>query len=143
VTSAPIRTTAASMDSPRVLPIWMRNALLATAVMNLTAGLAFLPPAQSLRALAGMPDGEPVYLTTVALFVMLFGAGYAWVGLTRRDERLFLTLSAIGKIAFVGIVACYWLAERLPFQAVVTASGDLVFGAMFAGWLLATRRSAW
>jgi len=131
---------AASIASPRVLPSWMRNALLATAAMNLAAGVAFLPPAQPLRTLAGMPDGEPVYLTTVALFVMLFGAGYAWVGLTRRDERLFLTLSAIGKVSFVTIVTFHWLAGRLPFQAVVTASGDLVFGAMFAWWLLTSRQ---
>ena len=122
------------------LPRWMTTALLATAVMNLTAGLAFLPPAQPLRALVGMPDGEPVYLATVALFVLLFGAGYAYVGFTGRDERLFLTLSAIGKISFVTIVTFYWLAGRLPFQAVMTASGDLVFGALFAGWLLTSRR---
>jgi hypothetical protein len=42
----------------------MTTALLATAIMNLAAGLAFLPPAQPLRALVGMPDGEPVYLAT-------------------------------------------------------------------------------
>ena len=74
--SAPAaRMAAAPIAAPRVLPIWMRNALLATAVMNLTAGLAFLPPAQPMRSLVGMPDGEPVYLATVALFVVLFGAG--------------------------------------------------------------------
>ena len=122
------------------LPRWMTTALLATAVMNLAAGLAFLPPAQPLRALAGMPDGEPLYLATVALFVMLFGAGYAYVGLTGRDERLFLTLSAIGKISFVTIVTFYWLGARLPFQAVATASGDLVFGVMFAAWLFTSRQ---
>lgn len=118
------------------LPRWMTTALLATAVMNLAAGLAFLPPAQPLRALVGMPDGEPVYLATVALFVLLFGAGYGYVGLTGRDERLFLMLSAIGKISFVAIVTFYWLAARLPFQAVVTASGDLLFGGLFVAWLL-------
>lgn len=121
------------------LPRWMTTALLATAVMNLAAGMAFLPPAQPLRALVGMPDGEPVYLATVALFVLLFGVGYAYVGFTGRDERLFLALSAIGKISFVTIVTFYWLAARLPLQAVVTASGDLVFGAMFAWWLLTSR----
>jgi len=135
-----VRTTAAPVASPGVLPTWMRNALLATAVMNLSAGLAFLPPAQPLRTLAGMPDGEPVYLATVALFVMLFGAGYAYCGLTRRDERLFLTISAIGKISFVTIVVSYWAAGRLPFQAVMTASGDLLFGAMFVWWLLTSRQ---
>jgi hypothetical protein len=117
----------------------MTTALLATAVMNLTAGLAFLPPAQPLRSLVGMPDGEPVYLATVALFVLLFGAGYAYVGLTGRDERLFLTLSAIGKISFVTIVTFYWLATRLPFQAVATASGDLLFGGLFVAWLVTSR----
>ena len=139
MTAPAARTVALTIASPRVLPIWMRNALLATGVMNLSAGMAFLPPAQPLRTLAGMPDGEPVYLATVALFVMLFGVGYVWVGLARRDERLFLTLAAIGKISFVAIVTSYWLAGRLPFQAVITASGDLVFGAMFAWWLFTSR----
>ena len=137
---APIaRTVVAPIASPRVLPNWMRNALLATAVMNLAAGLAFLPPAQPVRSLVGMPDGEPVYLATVALFVVLFGAGYAYVGLTRRDERLFLAIAAIGKLSFASIVTFYWLAGRLPFQAVVTASGDLLFGGMFVAWLLTSR----
>jgi hypothetical protein len=108
--------------------------------MNVAAAMAFLPPAQSLRSLVGMPDGEPVYLATVALFVLLFGVGYAYVGFTGRDERLFLWLSAIGKISFVSIVTSYWVAGRLPFQAMLTASGDLVFGVMFLGWLLTSRQ---
>ena len=126
----------------RRLPKWMTTALLATSVMNVAAALAFLPPAQPLRALVGMPDGEPVYLATVALFVLLFGAGYAYVGFTGRDERLFLGLSAVGKISFVAIVTFYWGVGRIPFQAVMTASGDLVFGVMFAAWLLTSREAA-
>ena len=126
----------------RRLPKWMTTALLATSVMNVAAALAFLPPAQPLRTLVGMPDGEPVYLATVALFVLLFGVGYAYVGFTGRDERLFLGLSAVGKISFVAIVMFYWGLGRLPFQAVMTASGDLVFGVMFAAWLLTSREAA-
>ena len=83
------------------LPSWMRNALFATAAMNIFAGLGFLPPATGVRALAGMPPGEhPVYLATVALFVMTFGVGYFWVAAANRPERLFITLAAIGKLGF-------------------------------------------
>ena len=67
------RTAAAPIASPHVLQFDAWNALLATGVMNLAAGLAFLPPAQALRTLPGVPKRSR-YLLTVALFVALFGA---------------------------------------------------------------------
>jgi hypothetical protein len=123
------------------LPGWMRTALVATAVMNGVAGVAFLPGSARLRALVGFPEGDPFYLATVALFVLLFGAGYAWVGLTGRAERLFIGLAAAGKIAFVGLLATYAAAGALPWRAFAAGSGDLVFGVAFAAWLAATRPS--
>jgi hypothetical protein len=115
----------------------MRNALFATAAMNLLAGLGFLPPAAGVRALAGLPPGEhPVYLTTVALFVMTFGVGYFWVAAANRPERLFITLGAIGKLGFFLIVLGCWLMGSLPGMAAVMASADLVFAVIFIAWLL-------
>ena len=115
----------------------MRNALFATAVMNLAAGIGFLPPAAGLRGLAGFPAGEqPVYLMTVALFVMLFGLGYLWVAIANRPERLFITLAAIGKISFFGILAALWLAGSLPALAPLAGAADLAFGLIFVAWLL-------
>jgi hypothetical protein len=125
---------------PAMLPTWMRRALLATAVMNGSAAIAFLPFAAPVRALMGMPLGEhPVYLTTVALFVFLFGVGYLLVGLSGRPERLFIALSAAGKLGFVTIVGWYWLSGVVPFKAFLVASGDLPFGVLFATWLFTTR----
>jgi len=115
----------------------MRNALFATAAMNIFAGLGFLPPATGVRALAGLPPGEhPVYLATVALFVMTFGVGYFWVAAANRPERLFITLAAIGKLGFFFIVLGCWIAGSLPGMAAVAASADLVFAAIFVAWLL-------
>jgi hypothetical protein len=115
----------------------MRNALFATAAMNLFAGIAFLPPAAGLRALAGFPPGEhPVYLSTVALFVLLYAAGYFWVAAANRPERLFITLAAIGKLGFVVVVTGCWLAGSLPARAALAASADLVFAVIFIAWLL-------
>ena len=54
------------------LPTWMRRALFATAGMNVLAAAGFLPAATSMRALAGLPEGHPLYLMTVAMFVQQF-----------------------------------------------------------------------
>lgn len=119
------------------LPSWMRTALFATAAMNLLAGLAFLPPASGLRALAGMPPGEhPLYLSTVALFVLLFGFGYLWVAVANRPERLFIALAAIGKLGFFALLVAFWAAGSLPVTAPLSGVGDLVFGLLFVKWLL-------
>jgi hypothetical protein len=121
------------------LPAWMRRALLATAAMNILATGFFIPPAHGLRALAGLPDGaHPLYLVTVAMFILLFGLGYLWAGLAGRAERLFITLAAIGKLGFFTTLTAYWIAGALPFRAPLMGVGDLVFAVLFAVWLLGT-----
>ena len=118
----------------------LRLRLRIVALIALAAGLLFLPSAEGLRALAGLPPGAPpVYLATVMLFVLLFGAGYFWVGVTGRAEPLFVTLAAVGKIAFVTILVSFAAAGALSWRAPVVASGDLVFGLLFLRWLVAYR----
>lgn len=121
------------------LPTWMRRALLATALMNLVAAGLFLPPAAALRERAGFPPGDPVYLLTIALFVLLFAVGYLYCGLTGRAERLFLWLSAVGKLAFVTVLVLCWATGELSVLAPLSAGGDLVFGLLFLKWLLSDR----
>jgi len=126
-----------------VLPTWMRRALLATAVMNIVAAPAFLPPAVSLRALAGFPEGgHPLYMTTVALFVLLFGVGYLWAGATGYADRLFIALAAGGKLGFFATLVGFWAAGALPLRAAAFGVGDLVFGLLFASWLWRGERAA-
>jgi hypothetical protein len=114
----------------------MRTALYATGVMNVLAAGAFLPPAGAVRAVAGFPEGDhPLYLATVAMFVLLFGLGYLSAAVTGRADRLFLGVAAVGKLSFVALVASFWLAGALPPLAAALASADLPFGALFLGWL--------
>jgi hypothetical protein len=118
------------------LPSWMRNALFATAVMNLIAGIAFLPPASGMRARLGLPaGGDPFYLCLVALFVALFGIGYLWVAVANRPERLFIAIAAIGKLGFFLLVVGFWLAGSLPVMALPGGAADLVFVVLFFQWL--------
>jgi hypothetical protein len=126
----------------------MRRALLATAAMNLVGALTFTPWGDTLRAFVGMPAGaHPVYLVTIASFVLIFGIAYLWTGLRGHADPLFIAVAAAGKLAFFGVLAGFWLAGELPLLAPLTALGDLVFGAMFVAWLAGvspseTRRSA-
>ncbi len=118
------------------LPSWMRNALFATAALNLIAGIGFLPPAAGVRALAGLPaGGDPLYLSMVALFVALFGVGYLWVAMANRPERLFIALGATGKLGFFLLVVGFWLAGSLPAMALPGGAADLGFALLFFRWL--------
>jgi hypothetical protein len=126
-----------ALPAMNALPGWMRRALFATAAMNLGAATLFLPVAEPLRALAGFPAvAHPLYPLTAGLFVLLFGIGYLWTAATGRDERLFIGLSAVGKLAFVVLVVGLWSAGSLPMRAAVLGSADLVFAILFFTWLV-------
>ncbi len=118
------------------LPTWMRRALLATAVMNVLGAGSFLPSAGAVRALAGLPDGaHPLYLATIAMFVLLFGLGYLWSGVTGYADRLFIAISAIGKISFFILLSGFWAVGQLSPRAPLLGSADLFFGVLFLIWL--------
>jgi len=118
------------------LPPWMRGALFATAGMNIVAAVAFLPPARGLRAIIGMPpDGHPLYLATVSMFVLLFGLAYLWAAVEGRAERLFITMAAAGKLSFFVLLVWFWLTGAVPPRAPVAGTADLLFAVLFFGWL--------
>lgn len=119
-------------------PTWLRAAMLGTALMNFGAAILFLPPAGTMRALAGFPDAAPaVYLAILAMFVALFGAGYLWVAVTGRADPLFVGLAAAGKTAFVTLLVGFAACGGVPWRAPLVAGGDLVFALLFVRWLVA------
>ena len=121
----------------------MRRALYATAVMNLFGFFVFTPWGAPLRAFAELPtDGHPVYLLTIGVFVLIFGLAYFWTAAVGHSDPLFIAMAAGGKLAFFGLLAAYWLAGELSIRAPLSAAGDLLFGALFAAWLLGAGRTA-
>jgi hypothetical protein len=81
-------------------------------------------------------------LTTVALFVFLFGVGYFCVAWANRPERLFVGIAAAGKLGFFSLLVGFWAAGALPLAAPLAGSPDLGFGLLFLRWLSATRDQA-
>lgn len=114
----------------------MRRALWASVCFNLGGALLFFFPA-SLGRLAGLPvPVPPAYSALLAFFIVLFGGAYARLALQPRFDRPLVAFSAIGKAgAFAVVVAC-WMAGAVEARAVLAITGDLVFAAIFAWWLL-------
>jgi hypothetical protein len=123
------------------LPTWMRRALLATAAMNAVGAVTFTPWGARIRDLAGMPpNAHPIYLLVIGAFVLLFGVGYLWCGITGRADPLFVAIAAAGKLAFFGLLLAFAIAGELSPRAPLAAVGDLVFGVLFVAWLVSLRR---
>jgi hypothetical protein len=118
---------------------FFRRALLATAAMNIAGFFALLPPFPVLRTLVGVPEAPPLYGWLLASFILLFGLGYWRLASLPTPERLFLQVAAAGKASFALLLIAYWLAGELPIAAPLVGSPDLVFAAIFAARLHATR----
>lgn len=118
------------------LPPWMRRTLLVTAALNAFGAFMMAPPTGgALRLLAGLPEGEALYMWIVAAFVLIFAAAYLAAGLAGRADTLFIAVGAAGKIAFSVLLVVYWTIGVLPWRAPVLGSSDLVLGGLFCVWL--------
>ena len=114
----------------------MRRALRTSVVFNLGGALLFAFP-DSLGRLAGFPGSAPhMYTAFLAFMVTLFAATYAWLARQPRIDRPIVVFAALGKTGFFVVVFMCWLLGEVPGRAVVGASGDLIFAAIFAWWLL-------
>lgn len=125
-----------TMVTGLTLPRWMRLTLLVTAALNAFGACMMAPPTGGpLRLLAGLPEGEPLYMWIVAAFVLIFAAAYLAAGLAGRADTLFIAVGAAGKIAFSVLLVVYWVIGVLPWRAPVLGSSDLVLGGLFCLWL--------
>jgi len=114
----------------------VRRALWASVAFNAGGALLFAFPG-SLGQLAGLPVPVPhVYTTSLAFLIALFGGTYAWLARQPRIDRPLVAFAALGKTGFFAVVSVCWLLDEAPGRAALAATGDLVFAAVFAWWLL-------
>lgn len=119
----------------------MRRVLWASAIFNLGGALSFAFPSSFLGQLAGLPSPVPlVYRAIVALFIVLFGAAYAWLALQPRIDRPLIGLAAVGKASVFMLISVLWLFDQAPVRAVALASGDFFLACVFVWWLVTDDR---
>ncbi len=122
---------------------FMRRVLRLSAVFNLVGALLFLFPESLFGTLAGLPANVPLlYRATVGLFVVLFGASYAWLAYRTPIDRPLVGFGAIGKASFFALVVILWQGGTLPGRTVPIAAGDAVLAGLFVWWLLTSRSAA-
>jgi hypothetical protein len=116
----------------------VRRALWATVVFNVVGALLFAFP-DTLGRFANLPGGVPrLYAFSMALMVALFAGAYAFLARQPSIDRPMVGFLAIGKASFFTLTVLCWLAGEASGMVVLAASGDLVFAAIFAWWLLGT-----
>jgi hypothetical protein len=120
---------------------WMRGALIATGILNMPGAALFVPAFQALRESNGLPaESHPLYLWIISSWIFLFGLCYLWLGITGRNERLFLVIGGAGKLAFVFLMFAFWQAGQIPLNAALGSLADLLFAILFGIWLWQTRQ---
>jgi hypothetical protein len=129
------------MNEKLTMALWMRVALIATGILNMPGAALFVPAFQAFRQSNGLPaESHPLYLWIIASWIFLFGLCYLWLGITGRNERLFLVIGSAGKLAFVILMFAFWQAGQIPLNAALGSLADLLFAILFLVWLWQTRR---
>ena len=112
---------------------FLRRVLWLAAFVNLGGATLFAFPASAPGRLLGLPADAPVvYRAMVALFILLFGAAYAWLATQPAINRPFVAFGAIGKASAFALIAILGVAGVVPLTAVGAMAGDLVLAALFA-----------
>jgi hypothetical protein len=106
--------------------------MLACFAMNALGAVAFSPPALPLRNAFGLPEAHPFYLCLIAAWILLFGCGYLYSGLSGNIQRVFLVVAAGGKASFAGTLLICHAMGLLPPMAALAGLPDL----LVAGLLL-------
>lgn len=121
----------------------VRATLALACPFNLAGAYVFANPGSALGELLGLPGSvDPVYASTCALFVALFGAVYGWLAMQRELDQPVLWLGVIGKAGFFVLVATFWMRAVVHERLVIAASADMAFAAFWFWWLMRARFAA-
>ena len=114
----------------------LRVTLLIGAPFNFIAALMLAFPT-TIGKLVELPEPGSIFYSSLLSFIVgTFGVVYAWLALRQQIDRPLLTLSAVGKIGVFIVTLYCWQAGAITFQGFSVAIGDLIFGLVFAWWLL-------
>lgn len=114
-------------------------ALIATFFMNMAGAVMFIPSFPGLRELGGLPEaGNPFYSLILALWIFFFGIFYLLLAFSKRQERFFVMIGALGKSSFAILLAVLAFLGELPLRAAGAGLGDLMIAIIFFVWLSQT-----
>lgn len=121
----------------------LKAALLASAVFNMGGMVLFSLPGSLPGQLSGLPVEVPaIYRYLTALFMLLFGAAYAWLAFRPRVDLPMVIFGTVGKLAAFSLMVVLWITAQIETRTLLLVSGDLVFALLFVLGLRASVRGA-
>ena len=112
------------------------------AIFNFVAGLGALFGRGHIETLASAsPAVGPVGMELLGALVIVFGIGYWIVSQDIARNHGIVTLGIIGKLSVVAIFVQHVIVGDIPMALAAPISGDLIFAALFAEFLLHGRRT--
>jgi hypothetical protein len=142
--AVPLRSTLMSQkprDGKRDRVV--RLTLWASCPFNLAAAYLLAFPASAAGRFVGLPEAvPPLYAALTAFLVALFGFAYGWLGSRPSPDRPLVAVSAIGKIGVFVVASLLWNTGDVSTSVLALAGGDLVFGSIWAGWLVTSASGA-
>ncbi|HRH43048.1 MAG TPA: hypothetical protein PKY82_15570 [Pyrinomonadaceae bacterium] len=113
-----------------------KYSLITTFFMNLAGALTFIPSFHTLREFGGLPEsGNPFYGWIIALWIFFFGILYLLLAFSKKQERFFVIIGALGKSSFAILLAILALTGELPIRAAFAGIPDLIIALIFLVWL--------
>lgn len=118
---------------------WLTRSLYLSVPYNALGAVGLALP-QVFYPILGLPvPNHPVYQAVTVLTVVLCGLGYLLQARAKQRDRTFLLIAALGKAGVFSVFFVSWIAGLVPWTAPLVLAGDVIFAAMFAGWLWETR----
>jgi hypothetical protein len=109
-------------------------ALWLTVPVNFSGAVVFSSPA--LRQLIGLPPlSHGFYGLLIGSWIGLFGLCYLYVALSKRYDKVFLAIGALGKLSFFLLAVAYFAASNLGFLALLASCIDAGLATIFLAWL--------
>lgn len=125
-----------------MVPKWIRPLFVFAALYDIVLGAAYFVLYPTLYARFGVTlPNHPGYVQLNALFVAIMGVGFWMVANAPARNRDMITLGALFKAAYAGIVFVYWARGMMPSMWLIWAVCDTLFLVSFLVALRALPRT--
>lgn len=113
-------------------------ALHVTVPINFSGAVIF--SSSTLRQLIGLPPlNQGFYGLLIGSWIGLFGVCYLYVALSKRYDKVFLMIGALGKLSFFVLAIVYFTFSNLGFLALLASGVDACLATIFLVWLWQTQ----
>ncbi len=118
----------------------IRLALRISVPFNFLAAYAVAVPTSFMGRLMGLSDHSDVLNASLLSFLIAsFGVVYGWLSLQKKIDRPLVCFSGVVKTGVFIIAFLVWVQGNASGMTVLFTVGDLMFAAVFFGWLLSTK----